>query len=209
MGETETHSDRASGFSSDTLFASMGLGSVAGAIAGLVWGGIGGRIAMRVLFLTSDEGLKGAISDDGFEIGVISAATIFLLIATTILGSFAGAVFGAVRAFVAAPTTILLPTFGVAAAATGGSMIVHADGIDFRLLEPLALTVGFFILIPGLWGVTVVLLTSRLRTRFLPSPDELGTRIGGVIGQLAAWAFLAALTITGVLGLIRDVRALT
>ena len=38
--------------------------------------GIGGRIAMRVVFLTSNERVRGVTSDDGFEIGTFSAATI-------------------------------------------------------------------------------------------------------------------------------------
>jgi len=46
--------------------------ALAGGIAGFVWGGVGGRVAMRIVFLTSDDTVRGVISDDGFEIGRIS-----------------------------------------------------------------------------------------------------------------------------------------
>ena len=39
---------------------------VIGAVCGAVIGGLGGRLAMRILFVTSDEAVKGLISDDGF-----------------------------------------------------------------------------------------------------------------------------------------------
>ena len=42
---------------------------VIGAGSGAVIGGLGGRLAMRILFLTSGDGVKGLTSDDGFEIG--------------------------------------------------------------------------------------------------------------------------------------------
>ena len=49
------------------------VGTAAGAIAGLLIGGIGGRLAMLLLRLTSDEIVLGLTSDDGFEIGVVTA----------------------------------------------------------------------------------------------------------------------------------------
>ena len=195
-------------FSLPALLGWMGLGSTAGSIAGFMWGGVGGRIAMRILTLTSDDRLRGAISDDGFEIGRISAGTVFLLVLSTILGGIAGAIYGAVRAVVSAPNRVLAPAVGIAAAAIGGSFIVHADGIDFRVLEPLWLTVGLFVLIPGLWGLTIVPLSDRLRERVLKFPHTDLEPAGGRPSQLVGWAFLAFVAVMGTLGLIRDVRAL-
>ena len=133
-----------------------------GAAAGLVWGGIGGRIAMRVVFLTSNEHVRGVTSDDGFEIGTFSGATMFLLIVTTILGGMAGFGVGIIRMVTSGPTWAVAIGISLAAASFGGASIVHTDGVDFRLLDPLWLTVGLFVLIPGLWGATVVVVTERL-----------------------------------------------
>jgi len=182
---------------------------MAGAVAGFVWGGVFGRIAMRIVFLTSDDRVRGATSDDGFEIGRFSADTIALLIFTAILGAIVGVVFGAVRAFLALPTRFLAPVTGVAAAMFGGGAIVHSDGIDFRALEPLWLTVGLFVLIPGAWGVSVVFLSDRLfRSGRLVRSIPSNYRVAGVVGVVATWIFLGLITAFGAIDLIRDISDL-
>lgn len=187
--------------------ASAGIASAAGAVAGLLWGGIGGRIAMRVVLSTSDERVRGLTSDDGFEIGTISGATIFLLIFTTILGAMAGLVVGIVRMVTAGPTWVVAGGTSVASAAFVGSSIVHADGVDFRLLDPLWLTVGLFVLIPGLWGATVVVVTERvLRSdRVTGLPTGVHHRYRGAIG----WVFLVGVTMLGIRDLVADIASLT
>ena len=98
---------------------------------------------MRIVLLTSDDRVRGLTADDGFEIGVISAATIFLLIFTSILGAIAGLFYGLIRMLLKGPRWLIAIAVAVTAAAgAGGGLIVHADGIDFRLLEPLWLNGG-------------------------------------------------------------------
>ena len=89
----------------------------AGGLAGLIWGGVGGRIAMRVVLMTSDDRVRGLTPDDGFEIGVISAATIFLLIFTAILGAIAGLVYGFLRMLLNGPQWLVTIAVGITAAA--------------------------------------------------------------------------------------------
>ena len=140
-------------------------GVVAGGVAGFLWGGIGGRLAMRIVFLTSDPGVAGLESDDGFIIGQISSATVFLVMFTTLIGGMAGVAAGVVRSWMRSGTAVAAAAFAVAGALFGGGNLVHADGIDFRLLDPLALTVGLFMLIPAGWGATTVILFDRWRRR--------------------------------------------
>lgn len=73
------------------------LGGAAGGWAGLLVGGVGGRIAMFVLRLTSSASVRGIQSDDDFTIGQISGATAFLLAITTVLGMVVGIVLVSVR----------------------------------------------------------------------------------------------------------------
>ena len=75
----------------------LSAGVVGGLVTGAVVGGIGGRLAMFVLRLTSDPSLHGAETDDGFIMGQISGATLFLLIVTSVLGVLAGVLYLAVR----------------------------------------------------------------------------------------------------------------
>lgn len=192
----------------EAVATSAGVGSLAGTIAGVAFGGLGGRAAMRVLFLTSDDRLRGVTSDDGFEVGTISGATIFLVIFTAIAGAIVGAVYGLLRMVTAGPTWAIACGAGLTVAAGGGAVIVNTDGIDFRLFEPLWLAVTLFVFLPGAWAVSVVLLTERLLcpgTVFAEIPDQIGRRRWGAIG----WVVMSAVVARGVLDIITDVSELT
>jgi hypothetical protein len=187
--------------------ASAVIAGAAGAAAGLVWGGIGGRIAMRVVFLTSDERVRGLESDDGFEIGTISNATMFLLIVTTIFGGFAGFGVGIIRMVTSGPTWAVAIGTSLATATFVGASIVNPDGVDFRILDPLWLTVGLFVLIPGLWGATVVVVTERLlRSGHIDGLTPLvHRRYWGATG----WILLVGITTMGIRDLLADIATLT
>jgi hypothetical protein len=186
--------------------ASAAITAVAGAACGLVWGGIGGRVAMRVVFLTSSEHVRGLTSDDGFEIGTISGATVFLLIFTTILGGIAGLGVGILRMVTSGPMWAVALGTGVATAAFAGAAIVHTDGVDFRFLDPLSLTVGLFVLIPGLWGASVIVVAEQLlrSKRLTGLPVHVRHRYWGAAG----WVLLTGITIIGTRGLVADITTL-
>ena len=196
----------------DALLTSAGIGAMAGTLAGFFWGGVGGRVAMRILFLTSDERVQGITSDDGFEIGVISGATVFLLIFTSILGAIAGLLYGLIRMLLRGPRWGVAIAVGITAAAGEGAVLVNTDGIDFRILEPLWLAVGLFLLIAAAWGVTVVVLTDRLLrpgTVFRTLPSQIDMKYWGTIGSTVGWLALAAITTLGIIDIARDVARLT
>lgn len=186
---------------------SAAITGAAGALAGLVWGGIGGRIAMRIVFLTSDDHVRGLTSDDGFEIGTISGATAFLLVVTTVLGGIAGVVVGVVRMVTSGPTWAVAFGTAIATATFVGAGIVHSDGVDFRFLGPLWLSVGLFVLIPGMWGASVIVVTDRfLRSgRVTGRPLLVHRRYVGAMG----WVILAGVTTIGLRDLVADLERLT
>jgi hypothetical protein len=127
------------------------LAGAAGGFAGFLVGGIGGRLAMFVLRLTSDDRLiRGVESDDGFTIGEFSLQTGFLLLITTAAGSFAAVIYMAVRP--ALPTRWRRAMWATLCGAVGGAVIVHSDGVDFNLLEPTSLAIAMFIAIPAVGG---------------------------------------------------------
>jgi hypothetical protein len=135
------------------------VGAAAGAIAGGVVGGIGGRLAMLLLRLTSPDDVLGLTSDDGFEIGVVTFDTLQLVLAMAMLGGINGVLYAAFRG--AIPPRARLPLWSVFAAALGGANIVHEDGVDFTFLEPAALSVALFVLLPGAAAAVVVVLVER------------------------------------------------
>ena len=121
----------------DDLMTSTGplsAGVVGGLVTGAVVGGIGGRLAMFVLRLTSDPSLHGAETDDGFIMGQISGATLFLLIVTSVLGVLAGVLYLAVRTWF--PLRRRAALAGIFGGIVGGALLIRPGGTDFTLLDP-------------------------------------------------------------------------
>ncbi|HEY7478785.1 MAG TPA: hypothetical protein VIB62_11175 [Actinomycetota bacterium] len=136
-------------------------GVLGGFVAGAVVGGIGGRIAMFVLRLTSDPALHGRQTDDGFVIGELSSATLFLVGFTAALGVLGALFYLVVRGWL--PATWRAPLAGVFGGIVGGALVIQPGGIDFTLLEPLWLAIAMFIALPALFGVVMSLLVERFR----------------------------------------------
>lgn len=133
--------------------------AVAGLLAGVAIGGVGGRLAMLLLRLTSSDAIHGLESDDGFVIGQVSGATVFLLLFTGVLGVIGAMAYFAIRAWIPAGSRAVWA--GVFGAAVGGAGVVHPDGIDFVVLQPLWLAVALFVALPALYGVAMSVLVER------------------------------------------------
>jgi len=163
--------------------------AVAGSLTGAVIGGIGGRVVMFVLRLTSDPALRGLNTDDDFTIGTFSGATLFLVIVTTVLGIIGGLVYLVVRGWL--PERGRPWLFGAMTGIVGGATVIRPGGIDFTLLEPLGLAVAMFVFLPAAYGVA----TSLLAERFLAD--------GSAFGRSRAWiAGLVLLLPLGFLGVV-------
>ena len=139
-------------------FLSRGL--LGGLICGVVIGGVGGRLAMFVLRLTSDDSLRGAETDDGFIIGSFTGDTLFLVIATGLLGAAGGLVYLGVRGWFPRPWRAV--AYALLGATFGGTVIIEPGGVDFTELEPLSLAVAFFVVLPAAYGAAVSVVTERL-----------------------------------------------
>ncbi|MGH2730250.1 MAG: hypothetical protein ACRDJI_06515 [Actinomycetota bacterium] len=163
-----------------------------GLIPGAVIGGIGGRLAMLVLRLTSDSSLHGLKTDDEFVVGKFSGETFFLVLFTTALGVLGGLFYLGARGWI--PERHRALVMGLLAAAVGGSVVIRPDGIDFTLLEPLWLAVVMFIALPALYGVAMSMLVERFLVR-AESHDETQSWVAALLP-------LAVLLIAGPFGLL-------
>lgn len=145
-----------------TLALLMGSGAVAGELCL----GVGGRLAMRVLALTSDDAVTGAFSDDGFEIGNVSLnGTLFLLAVVGIgVGAGGGLLIGAVRPFLPHGALDRALVSGVIGAAVALALLVKPSGIDFSVLGPTWLAVTLFALL----GFAYAFVASALIDRWRP-----------------------------------------
>lgn len=166
-------------------------GAAAGAISGLVVGGVGGRLAMLLLRLTSPDHVIGVTSDDGFEIGVITTDTFSLVLAMAVVGGVNGVLYAVLRG--AIPRRLRLPLWTLFAAAVGGANFVHSDGIDFTVLEPVGLSIALFVVLPGAAAALVVVLTERWADR-RPFADR---RLTAVLVVAALAGTLACLPAAG------------
>lgn len=130
-----------------------------GFVTGAVVGGVGGRIAMFILRLTSSPALRGLETDDGFTIGIVSGATMFLMGLTAFLGLLGALSYLAFRLWV--PMRLRPWTAGVVAGLAGGAEFIRPVGIDFNLLAPLPLAIAMFVALPAAYGAVLALLVER------------------------------------------------
>lgn len=138
-------------------------GALGGSVWGLLIGGLGGRLAMLLLRLTTGDGVVGVESDDEFTMGTLSSATGFLLAATSFLGAFVGGIYSFIGGWLperrrAVWTAALL---GLA----GGAAVIHPGGVDFTRLSPLPLAIALFVLLPALFGYAMSGTVDRLLTK--------------------------------------------
>jgi hypothetical protein len=142
--------------------AAIGVG--AGALVGLIVGGILGRIAMLALRVTTGDQITGVVSDDGFVMGRFTLSGSLRLAAVyTVGGVLLGLGYALARRFL--PRRGRRAAWSAVAGALGGGTFVHADGIDYALLRPLWLAVALFVALPALAGLGVAWLVERIEAR--------------------------------------------
>ncbi len=129
---------------------------VGGIPFGVLVAGLGSRIAMFLLRITSPESVVGLRSDDDFEVGRFTVSGTYNLLALGAAVGFIGA--GAYRLVgprLIGPMWFRRVTTGLAAGAVVGSLLVHADGIDFRLLKPTWFAIALFVALPALFAAFI------------------------------------------------------
>lgn len=133
----------------------------AGAVAGFVVLGWGSRLAMMLL-ARLNPAATGRISDDGFVMGRFDLGnTMGLVLFCTVVGMIGGMLFLVLRQLRFGPPWFRTWSMVVGPAVVGGSLLVHTDGIDFRILEPTWLAIALFVILPGAFAGAVAWLADR------------------------------------------------
>lgn len=172
------------------LLRAMGLGVVAGAAAGLVAGGIGSRLAMKVVALVAGAAARGRITENGNTIGDFTAeGTIFLLAFGAALGTVGGLLYVALRPW-------LLPAgrwrglgFGALLLAIGRAGVIDSHNFDFTRFGSPALNVALFAALALAFGLLVAPLADWLDRR-APRPEPARVAQLGAPGRGALLAVL-------------------
>lgn len=139
--------------------------SWAGALLGLLVGGVGSRLGMMLLAKLNPQA-TGVTSDDGFTMGQFTVAnTVNLLVVGTLLGVIGAGIYGLLRGLRIGPCWFQVLSVAVGPAVVVGAVIVNTDGVDFRLLTPTWLAIALFVAIPGLYAGLLTLLGERVLVR--------------------------------------------
>ena len=136
---------------------------VAGLSVGILVIGLGSRLAMMLLRLTSPDTVIGVTSDDGFVIGRTTLSGTYNLVSIGAGFGLIGAVaYLAVAPWLVGPVWFRRFTVGVTAGVLGGGILIHTDGVDFTATGPLWFAVALFVVLPLTSGLALALVTDAV-----------------------------------------------
>ncbi len=164
---------------------------VASAITGVVVGGLGGRLAMRLSAIAADASRIGMITDNGNRVGDITvqgtlALMLFVGLAT---GLATGLFLFALRTVL--PARFLPLTVSIVLLGLGSATVIDPANPDFTILGNRALNAAMFVSLFPLFGFMAVWLAERSE-RWLVRPPLLrsaplalvATALGAGLGVL-------------------------
>ncbi len=175
------------------LVRAMGIGVLTGLAAGLVAGGVGSRLAMKLVALTAGPGARGMITENGNRIGAFTADTGFLLFFGAFLGAFGGLLYVALRPWLPRSGRRRGPAFGALLLAACGTAIIEGENFDFHRFGIPVLNIALFGGLFLLFGLVVAPLADRADRAFPAIPPRRAPRLGA----LGAYALLAGSALIG------------
>ena len=150
--------------------------------------GILGRLAMLLLAALNPDA-TGVTSDDGFVMGQFTlSGSAQLALAGMEFGVIGAAFYVTVRGLIVGPSWFRLLSISLGPAVVIGAIVVHTDGVDFQVLEPVWLATALFIALPAAYVALLHVLGERALERWRP-PNAL-VAIG-----LAPWVLLLPVTL--------------
>ena len=160
------------------------------------------RLAMSLLAGRNPQA-HGRLSDDGFEMGVVTLDGSLNLLAVGIpIGVIGWLTYLVARPLLFGPPWFRWFCLSVPPGVVAANLVVHPAGVDFTVLGPLWLAVGLFVAVPAAYGPLMHLVMLRVA----------GTPPGTGWPPAIAWSlrtiFAAGAVVSCVL-LVRDLGALT
>ena len=165
------------------LVRRVALGGLAGAIAGVVVLGVGGRFVMFVSRLLHPEAL-GRITENGNRIGEFTVeGTIELVIFGGLLsGLLAGVVWVLVREWIPKKAALV----GIGAVAIGGSFLIQGNNRDFVILQDPLLDIVLLLGLLFLFGVSLYWVDGLLDKKMPDQPQTFGIVAYSLMVAIAA-----------------------
>ena len=174
-----------------------------GALSGLVAGGIGGRIVMRLIAL-ADPSSDGTFTDAKATVGEVTVdGTLTVLAFGAFAGAIAGLLYLGLRRWLPVPPAWNGVAYGGFTLVTAGLLFFDPSNADFQIFEPVLIVVVLFSALFFVNGLLLSGLMDRLHPepRYAHSPRV--TR--AATGALAIVCVLGALGFAGsTIGMIED-----
>ncbi len=162
-------------------------GGITGAIVGIVVGGLGGRLIMRIAAILHADAV-GAVTENGNRIGEITlGGTLFLAVFGLIFGVLAGAVWVIVSPWIPGRGSVRAVLTAGVAIAIGTPLLIIGRNPDFVILDHDASVVALLVALVGTFGLAVAILDGWLDRR-LPHAAN---------GRKGPTAFYAIVTLLG------------
>ncbi|HYO46041.1 MAG TPA: hypothetical protein VEY33_05075 [Gemmatimonadota bacterium] len=176
-------------------------GGLSGIVVGVIVGGLGSRLVMRVSAMAADSFVQGVTTANGNRVGEITlSGTIALIVFGGVFtGIFGGVLYAALRPWLARFGRWRGLVFGLGLLGLVGSLILDEANSDFIILRPALLNVAMFASLFVIFGITLVPVFDRA-LRFLDS----GSLTASMLTTLGS--LLAALVVG--LGVIPSLTAL-
>ncbi len=140
------------------MLREVAAGSLSGIVVGIVVGGLGSRLVMRLSALAADSFVQGVTTSNGNRVGEITVGgTIALIVFGGVFtGIFGGVLYASLRPWLAPFGRWRGLIFGLGVLALGGSLILDAANSDFVILRPPLLNVAMFAALFPIFGIALV-----------------------------------------------------
>ncbi len=152
----------------ERIFRMVIMGLLGCMAAGILVGGVGGRLIMRILAMLNEE-KAGVMTGNGDIAGSITVGgTLSVVFFVGIIGGLVGgAVYVVIRRWLPGDGLLKGLAYGLVLTCMFGSVVFDPDNVDFVLFGPKQLTVALFALLFPLYGVVASLVIERL-DRYVP-----------------------------------------
>ena len=178
----------------------VGAGLAGGILAGVIVGGLGSRLLMRIVGVMG-RSHYGEVTHQNAVVGVTTLdGTLNLAIQGVGYGIFGGLMYLLVRRWMPGRGWVKGLAFGVFLLLTQGGLVLDGDYEYYRYIQAWQAYAMFALLFP-VYGIVNGLVTERLAGKPAYPPH----RVVGIVGQVA----LGAIALLSGIGLLLDLRELT
>jgi hypothetical protein len=146
------------------LVREVAAGSLSGIVVGIIVGGLGSRLVMRLSAIAAGSAVQGVTTSNGNRVGEITfGGTIGLIVFGGVFaGLFGGLLYASLRPWLAPFARWRGLVFGFGALGLAGSLLLDSANSDFIILRPPLLNIAMFAALFPIFGITLAPIFDRI-----------------------------------------------